>query len=155
MLKKTDLIAGVRRDRLEALAKREAMRFARSRPKTRTALAAGAASWLDGVPLHWMKDWPMPHPMLVAKATGARLTDIDGYGMDDFCLGDTGSMFGHSPAPVAKAIRRQAKRGLTYMLPTEDALEAGRPGAPRFWCSTAAITARWMTSSSRFMTGKR
>ena len=38
--------------------------------------------------------------------------------IDDFCLGDTGSMFGHSPAPVAKAIRHQATRGLTYMLPT-------------------------------------
>ena len=160
MLKKPDLIAGVRRDRLEALAKREAMRFARSRPKTRAALAAGAASWLDGVPLHWMKDWPMPHPMLVAKATGARLTDIDGYGIDDFCLGDTGSMFGHSPAPVAKAIRHQAKRGLTYMLPTEDALEAGRLLTERFgafrWqiATTATDANRFALRVARAITGR-
>ena len=160
MLKKPDLIAGVRRDRLEALAKREAMRFARSRPKTRAALAAGAAAWLDGVPLHWMKDWPMPHPMLVAKATGARLTDIDGYGIDDFCLGDTGSMFGHSPAPVAKAIRHQAKRGLTYMLPTEDALEAGRLLTERFgafrWqiATTATDANRFALRVARAITGR-
>jgi glutamate-1-semialdehyde 2,1-aminomutase len=160
MLKKPDLIAGVRRDRLEALATREARRYARSRPRTRAALAEGAATWLDGVPLHWMKDWPMPHPMLVAKATGARLTDIDGYGIDDFCLGDTGSMFGHSPAPVARAIRRQARRGLTYMLPTEDALEAGRLLTERFgafrWqiATTATDANRFALRVARAITGR-
>ena len=60
------------------------------------------------------------------SAKGATITDIDGNQLDDFCLGDTGSMFGHSPPPVARAIRRQAKRGLTYMLPSEDALAVGR-----------------------------
>ncbi len=132
MPKKPALIAGVRRDRLDVLAAREAARFARSRPKTRAALADGAAAYLDGVPLHWMKDWPMPYPMLVAEAKGARLTDIDGFDVDDFCLGDTGSMFGHSPAPVAKAIRKQARRGLTYMLPTLEALEVGKLLTRRF-----------------------
>jgi glutamate-1-semialdehyde 2,1-aminomutase len=160
MLKKPDLIAGVRRDRLEALATREARRYTRSRPRTRAALAEGAATWLDGVPLHWMKDWPMPHPMLVAKATGARLTDIDGYGIDDFCLGDTGSMFGHSPAPVARAIRRQARRGLTYMLPAEDALEAGRLLTERFgafrWqiATTATDANRFALRVARAITGR-
>lgn len=160
MLKKPDLIAGVRRDRLEALATREARRYARSRPRTRAALAEGAATWLDGVPLHWMKDWPMPHPMLVAKASGARLIDIDGYGIDDFCLGDTGSMFGHSPEPVAKAIRRQARRGLTYMLPTEDALEAGRLLTERFgafrWqiATTATDANRFALRVARAITGR-
>ena len=119
-----DMIAGVRRDRLDALCAREVARFAAGRPKS--AAAAGGTDYLDGVPMHWMKDWPMPFPMLVAKAAGARLDDIDGYGVDDFCLGDTGSMFGHSPKPVARAIVGQARRGLTYMLPTEDALDVGR-----------------------------
>ena len=87
---------------------------------------------MSGVPMHWMLDWPMPFPMLVEKATGARIEDLDGNRLDDFCLGDTGSMFGHSPKPVAKAIRKQAKRGLTYMLPTEDALEVGNLLVERF-----------------------
>jgi len=160
MPKKPDLIAGVRRNRLEAMATREARRYARSRPRTRAALAKGAATWLDGVPMHWMKDWPMPHPMLVARATGARLTDIDGFGIDDFCLGDTGSMFGHSPAPVARAIRRQARRGLTFMLPTEDALEAGRLltrrfGAFRWQIATTATDAnRFALRVARAVTGR-
>jgi glutamate-1-semialdehyde 2,1-aminomutase len=121
-----ETIAGVRRDRLLAFAAREAARFAQGRPLSAAALKAGAGAWLGGVPMHWMADWPMPHLPLVAKAEGARIEDIDGYGIDDFCLGDTGSMFGHSPKPVAKAIRRQSGRGLTYMLPTEAAMEAGR-----------------------------
>ena len=87
------LIAGVRRDRLDAMKTREAKRFAQGRPRTQTALAAGSDRFLGGVPMHWMKDWPMPFPLLVAKARGARLTDLDGYEIDDFCLGDTGSMF--------------------------------------------------------------
>ena len=153
-------IAGVPVDRLKALRAREVARYARSRPKSEAALAAGAARYLDGVPMHWMKDWPMPFPMLVAKAQGARLTCIDGYGVDDFCLGDTGSMFGHSPKPVAKAIMRQAKRGLTYMLPTPEALAAGallcqRFGAFQWQIATTATDAnRFAIRVARAVTGR-
>lgn len=125
-------LAGVPRDRLQALGAREKSRFIANRPRAAEALARGAWPYLDGVPMHWMRDWPMPHLPLVSHAKGASLTDIDGNRLDDFCLGDTGSMFGHSPEPVAEAIRRQAGNGLTYMLPTEDALEAGRLLTERF-----------------------
>jgi glutamate-1-semialdehyde 2,1-aminomutase len=155
-----DLIAGIAKDRLEKLAQREAKRYAAARPKAKAALAKGADAYLGGVPLHWMTDWPMPHLPLVARAKGARLTDIDGYEIDDFCLGDTGSMFGHSPAPVAKAIRHQATRGLTYMLPTEDALEAGRLlqevfGPFRWQIATTATDAnRFAIRVARAITGR-
>ena len=132
MPKPQESVAGIDRARLKKAADRESRRFAASRPKTRAALEAGADAWLDSVPMHWMKDWPMPFPMVVDRAEGARITDIDGYGIDDFCLGDTGSMFGHSPEPVARAIRKQARRGLTYMLPTRAAMEAGRLLTERF-----------------------
>jgi glutamate-1-semialdehyde 2,1-aminomutase len=127
----TETIAGVRRDRLTAFAAREAARYASARPKAAAAMKAGAGTFLSGVPMHWMADWPMPHLPLVASAKGAKIEDIDGNTLDDFCLGDTGSMFGHSPPPVAKAIRAQARHGLTYMLPTKAALEAGRLLADR------------------------
>ena len=141
-----DIIAGVRRDRLDAFRAREAARYAQGRPRSGAAMAVGSAAFLDGVPMHWMKDWPMPFPMLVAKAKAARLTDIDGFEVDDFCLGDTGSMFGHSPRPVEKAIRRQAAVGLTYMLPTVEALEVGallcaRFGAYQWQIATTATDA--------------
>ena len=60
-----------------------------------------------GVSSNW-RAWGPEKTIYVERAKGARIEDIDGYEIDDFCLGDTGSMFGHSPAPVAKAIRRQA-----------------------------------------------
>ncbi len=155
-----DLIAGLQPERLDALATREARRFSASRPLSAKAMAKGAGVFLSGVPMHWMTDWPMPHLPLIADATGARITDIDGYEIDDFCLGDTGSMFGHSPAPVASAIRRQAKRGLTYMLPSEAALAAGRLltqtfGPYRWQIATTATDAnRFALRVARAVTGR-
>ena len=125
-------IAGIKSERLAALRTREMARYAAGRRRSAAALAVGAGTYLEGVPMHWMKDWPMPFPMLVDHAQGAKLTDIDGFRVDDFCLGDTGSMFGHSPKAVTKAIERQAARGLTYMLPTNDALEVGALLCARF-----------------------
>jgi glutamate-1-semialdehyde 2,1-aminomutase len=154
------IIAGIAADRLSAFASREVRRYAQSRPLSAQALAAGAGVYLNGVPMHWMRDWPMPHLPVVAQAKGARLIDIDGYGIDDFCLGDTGSMFGHSPKPVAKAIRKQARRGLTYMLPTRAALDAGqlltdRFGAFRWQIATTATDAnRFALRVARAVTGR-
>ena len=54
---------------------REARRFQATRPRSKAALDRGAAVYLDGVPLHWMKDWPMPHLPLVEKAHGAVIED--------------------------------------------------------------------------------
>ncbi len=154
------LIAGIDSTRLRAVAKRESKRFAAGRPKTRAALAAGAGAFLDAVPMHWMKDWPMPFPLLVETARGARLTDLDGFEIDDFCLGDTGSMFGHSPKPVVRAIRKQAPNGLTYMLPSETALEVGALLTERFgdfrWqiATTATDANRFALRVARAVTGK-
>jgi len=152
--------AGVAADRVQRLAEREAKRFARARPKTRAALAKGAGAFVGGVPLHWMNDWPTPFPMIVETAQGAHLTDIDGVRLDDFCLGDTGSMFGHAPEPVARAIRRQARDGLTYMLPTMAAFEAGRLLTERFgdfrWqiATTASDANRFALRVARAVTGR-
>ncbi|MBD3786546.1 MAG: aspartate aminotransferase family protein [Sphingomonadales bacterium] len=151
---------GVSPARIAALAARESEIYASARPKTRAALAAGSGAFLDGVPMHWMRDWPQPFPMLVARAQGAVIEDLDGHVIDDFCLGDTGSMFGHSPAPVAAAIIEQAGRGLTYMLPTQAALEAGALLAERFgpmlWqiATTATDANRFALRVARAVTGR-
>lgn len=127
-----NLIGGISRARIDALREREAATYAASRPNSQDAIGGGAEGYLGGVPMHWMRDWPMPFPFIVAKAKGSKIVDIDGHELADFCLGDTGSMFGHSPKPVAKAIRRQSRRGLTYMLPTDDALVVGKLLSERF-----------------------
>jgi len=155
------MIAGIRRDRLDAFHARETTRFAQGRPKTRALLEKGQGAWLDGVPMHWMKDWPSPFALVVKEASGARLIDADDYGLDDFCLGDTGSMFGHSPRPVARAIRRQAGRGLTYMLPSKAALRVGALLCARFgerhWqiATTATDANRNALRVARAVTGRR
>ncbi|MFC7704919.1 aspartate aminotransferase family protein [Plastorhodobacter daqingensis] len=157
---KTDQIAGVARSRITAMTEREARRFARARPYSRARLETGSEAFLHGVPMHWMRDWPQPFPLLIDRAEGARIRDADGHELDDFCLGDTGSMFGHSPAPVAKAIRRQARRGLTYMLPCEEALEVGHLLSERFgpfrWqiATTATDANRFALRVARAVTGR-
>jgi glutamate-1-semialdehyde 2,1-aminomutase len=156
----SQLVGGISAARIHDVTARAAAEFARARPRSRAALAAGAAQFLDGVPMHWMKDWPQPFPMLVACARGAVIEDIDGNRLDDFCLGDTGSMFGHSPAPVARAIRAQAGRGLTYMLPTEDALAVAALLTERFgpfrWqiATTATDANRFALRVARAVTGR-
>ena len=146
--------------RLARFAETEARTYAASRPRAKAALDRGAGVFLDGVPLQWMKDWPLPFPMLVAEASGATLTDLDGNRLDDFCLGDTGSMFGHSPEPVTRALAEQAGRGLTYMLPTTDALEVGRLLQDMFgpfrWqiATTASDANRFAMRVARAVTGR-
>ncbi|MGB5068107.1 MAG: aspartate aminotransferase family protein [Albidovulum sp.] len=160
MSDQTHLIGGVPAGRIADIRAREAEIYVQSRPKTRAALAGGSAAFLEGVPMLWMRDWPQPFAMLVEHAEGARITDIDGHEMDDFCLGDTGSMFGHSPAPVAKAIAEQAAKGLTYMLPTPDALDVGRLlqetfGPFRWQIATTATDAnRFAIRVARAVTGR-
>ncbi|MGE0279425.1 MAG: aspartate aminotransferase family protein [Rhizobiaceae bacterium] len=138
----------------------EAHTYAAARPKSHAAFGKGIAGFVGGVPMHWMSDWPMPFPIIIDQARGATITDIDGITLDDFCLGDTGSMFGHSPPAVAKAIARQAKRGLTYMLPSEDALELGRLLTEKFglaaWqiATTATDANRFALRTARSVTGR-
>ncbi|WP_315919022.1 aspartate aminotransferase family protein [Mesorhizobium sp. SP-1A] len=153
-------VGGISSERIARLRGDEAGIFRKARPKSQAKLGNGIAGFLDGVPMHWMKDWPTPFPILVDRARGATITDIDGNRLDDFCLGDTGSMFGHSPAPVARAIRRQAGRGLTYMLPSEDALAIGpllqeKFGLP-FWqiATTATDANRFALRVARAVTGR-
>ena len=83
------------------------------------------AHFLYGVPMHWMNDWGSPVPLFVESANGAHFTCADGIIYTDFCLGDTGAMFGHSPPAVASAITSQAYKGLTAMLPSTLAPNVG------------------------------
>ncbi|MEZ5753032.1 MAG: aspartate aminotransferase family protein [Paracoccaceae bacterium] len=154
-------LAGLDLARLRAFRADQEQRFIRAHPRTKALLDQGAQAWLSGVPMHWMRDWPSPFPLVVHKAQGATLWDADGHEIDDFCLGDTGSMFGHSPAPVAKALRKQARRGLTYMLPSEATLRVGpllqSCFGPMVWqvATTATDANRFALRVARAVTGRR
>ena len=105
--------------------------FTAAHPKSQ-ALAAQATAWRGGVPMHWMRDWAAPFPIYVQSAKAATLTDVDGHSYDDFCLGDTPSMFGHARPELAAAIAKQAKEGVGFMLPTPLANEVGELLRERF-----------------------
>jgi len=106
---------------LRGLIEEEKKRFVDGHPRSRAAFERGRASMLGGVPMNWMDRWVGGFPVLLDHAEGARATDIDGHTYVDFCLGDTGAMAGHSPAATAQAVQRQVARGITAMLPSEDA----------------------------------
>ena len=153
-------IAGVPRSAIRTMIEREHERFAFANPRSRELAARSARHWLHGVPMHWMLDWGTPFPLFVAAAKGATFTDADGHGYADFCLGDTGAMFGHAPEPVADAVRRQTERGFTSMLPSEDApivgeLLARRFGLPYWQTAVTATDAnRFVMRLARWLTGR-
>ncbi|RYD44623.1 MAG: aspartate aminotransferase family protein [Sphingomonadales bacterium] len=127
------------------VATREADRFRTANPRA-LAHHAAAKGWFQSVPFHWMKDWLSPVPIVAAAARDATLTSIDGQAYDDFCLGDTASLFGHSPPALAAALAKQASEGLSYMLPTErgaalSARLAAMLGLPQWQVTTTASEA--------------
>lgn len=139
---------------------RERARFTAANPNSAKLAGEAKRSLVGGVPMHWMADWPTPFPLFVAHAKGARFTDADGHDYVDFCLGDTGTMFGHAPDAVASAIREQSERGYTTMLPGEDAIWVGEELARRFglpfWQVTATATDanRYALRLARAITGR-
>ena len=122
----------VDRDRLAELSAAERDRFARAHPRSAELHQRAKASLLDGVPMNWMSEWASPFPLFVDEARGAAFRCVDGHEYVDLCLGDTGAMAGHGPAPTLAAVERQMRRGITHMLPTEDAIVVGEELTRRF-----------------------
>jgi glutamate-1-semialdehyde 2,1-aminomutase len=146
--------------RITSLLSREEERFARAHPKSVALSGRARESLLAGVPMNWMVRWASRIPPFVATAEGARVTDIDGQTYVDFCLGDTGAMAGHAPAPTVQAVSEQTRRGVTFMLPTEDAVWAGQEMTRRFglpqwqFTLTATDANRFAIRMARGVTGR-
>lgn len=131
----------IRSHAVAAMLEKEREAFALRNPKSAELARRSSAHWLKGVPLHWMFDWGTPFPLFVTEASGVSLTDADGHGYTDFCLGDTGAMFGHSPPAIAQAVATQATRGLTTMLPSPDVAVVGELLEKRFGLPYWQVTA--------------
>ncbi len=113
-----------------------------------------------GAPLHWLKDWPLPFPLVIERAQGARLVDVDGRPYADFCLGDTAAMFGHGPEALRTALHAQVDSGLSAMLPGAATAEVGELLSARFkleyWqiTNTASDGNRFLLRWARAATGR-
>jgi glutamate-1-semialdehyde 2,1-aminomutase len=131
-------------DRVEELLAREQERFVAEHPRSHELHERAKDSQLSGVPMNWMTHWRGKHPVFVAEAHGAELTDVDGHTYVDLCLGDTGAMTGHSPEPTVSALREQGAHGITTMLPSEPGIAAAEQLRDRFgvpnWQFTVSAT---------------
>jgi glutamate-1-semialdehyde 2,1-aminomutase len=148
------------REHLRRLHAREEERFLSRHPKSGALFEKAKGVMPGGVPMSWMTKWPGKCPLFVEKASGARFVDVDGNEFIDLCLGDTGSMTGHSPRATVDAIKAQLDRGMTAMLPTEDALVVSSELARRFglplWQFTVSATDanRHAIRYARLITGR-
>jgi glutamate-1-semialdehyde 2,1-aminomutase len=148
------------RDRLASLMAVEMITFAGEHPRSAALHANALGSLLDGVPMPWMVKWAGPFPPYVDVAAGAHFTCVDGHEYVDFCLGDTGAMAGHGPAATIAAVERQMRRGITHMLPTEDAAWVGQELTRRFgvgswqFALSASDANRWALRLARQITGR-
>ena len=150
----------INRDHLKKLRAIEDARFLDTHKKSAEEFDRSKKVMHEGVPMSWMAKWPGDHAVFVKSAKGAHFQDIDGNDYIDFCLGDTGSMTGHSPEATVAAIREQAGRGLSAMLPTKDAAAVSTELAKRFgvplWQFTVSATDanRHVIRYSRLITKK-
>jgi glutamate-1-semialdehyde 2,1-aminomutase len=147
-------------EQLEVLKERERAEFLRRTPGSKRCFDKAQAMLLNGTPTPWMGDWGTEYPLFVDEARGNRLRDVDGNEYVDFCLGDTGAMFGHSPEATVRAVTEQIKRGVTTMMPTPEALDIGLELGARFglplWqvAMTATEANRYVFRTCRALTGR-
>ncbi len=148
------------RSRLKALLLSEQGKFHTEHPRSFALFQRARESMQAGVPMLWMVRWAGSFPLFVKDARGAHFTDVDGRSYIDFCLGDTGAMTGHSPESSLAAIREQVGKGITLMLPTEDALwvseELQRRFGLKYWQFTLSATDanRFAIRMARHITGR-
>jgi glutamate-1-semialdehyde 2,1-aminomutase len=156
-----ELMTTIHRGRLKSLMEREQKKFVDERPKSRALFERAGKSMLGGVPMNWMVKWAGAFPPFVREAQGAHFTDVDGHRYIDLCLGDTGAMTGHSPAATVAAVREQVARGITLMLPSEDAVWVAEELQRRFglpyWQFTLSATDanRFSIRLARQITGRQ
>jgi glutamate-1-semialdehyde 2,1-aminomutase len=150
----------VDRERLSGLLAQERETYLRANPRSAAAYAAGREHLFGGVPMTWMNKAAGGFPLYLGSASGASVTDLDGHRYVDFCLGDTGAMAGHSPAPTVAAVRHRLEDlgGATVMMPTEDAAWVAAELARRFglpywsFSLTATDANRWAIRLARQVT---
>ncbi len=145
----------------EKMIKAEREQYTQLHPQSVALASQASKHFLYGVPMHWMSDWGTPAPLFIAHASGNHFACADGIDYTDFCLGDTGAMFGHSPPALAKAIANQTNKGFTTMLPSTLAPDVGKTLSDFFgldyWqlATTATDANRFVLRWARAVTNRK
>src|SRR3954470_8968561 len=132
------------RERLQDLLESELERFRAEHPRSAELHEQARRSLFGGVPMPWMMLWAGGFPIVAERAEGNRVVDVDGHEYVDLCLRDTGAMTGPSPPEVVRELQQRLARGITTMLPSEDAAWVGEELSRRFgmarWLFTLTAT---------------
>src|ERR1700730_8110763 len=156
----TQSMKTIDRARLQSLMEREQKKFVDERPKSKTLFERGRKSLMAGVPMNLMVKWAGAFSPFVRDAQWVHVFDVDGHRYVDFCLGDTGAMTGHGPFATVKAAEEQMRRGITLMLPGEDAIFVAEELQERFglaywqFALTATDANRFSIRLARQITGR-
>ncbi len=67
-----------------------------------------------------------PYPRFMAKASGARIVDVDGRAYIDHCLAFGPMILGHGNEKVRAAIHEQVDTGILYGAPSQEEIFLGR-----------------------------
>ena len=120
------------RDRLTAIRAREEAVFERRTQRSGELTALARRHMPDGVPMAWMAGLYDHGPVYVAHGDGCRFTDVDGNAYVDFNQADLSATCGFAPPAVLDAIAERAARGLQFLLPVEEGIEAAELLAERY-----------------------
>ena len=119
-------------DRIAAVRATEEAAFS-ARTRRSAELTARARDRMPGgVPMAWMAGLYDHAPLWVARGEGCRFADADGNAYVDFNQADLSATCGFAPPAVLRAIAERAARGLQFLLPVEEAIEAADLLAERY-----------------------
>jgi glutamate-1-semialdehyde aminotransferase len=115
---------------------------------------------VGGAREYWLATKGLRYPIVADRGDGAHVWDIDGNRYVDFCLGFGVHLFGHRPAFVEDALRRQLERGMPIGYQSDRANEvaaavAKMTGAERVaFCNTGAEAIMGAVRLARAATGR-
>jgi glutamate-1-semialdehyde 2,1-aminomutase len=160
MASETSTTEAIDRQKLKALRRREDEAFLRRTVKSAAMRERASAHLPNGVPMTWMTGLYRTPPIYIDHGNGATFTDIDGNEYLDFNVCDLSMTIGFGNEIVAEAVARQARRGVHFLLPGEDAvvvaeLLAARVGRPHWQFTLSATGANIeVMRVARFITGR-
>jgi glutamate-1-semialdehyde 2,1-aminomutase len=126
------MTAAIEREALWTIGASERLEFD-SRTRRSAELGERARrSMPDGVPMAWMAGLYGHRPIFVASGEGCRFTDVDGTTYVDFNQADLSATSGFAPPAVLEAVAERAARGLQFLLPVEEAIDAAELLAERY-----------------------
>ncbi len=138
---------------------RELATFRERTPRSAARWAAARRRTPGGV--HSNDRAVAPYPLFIARASGARIWDVDDHAYLDFDLANGAALAGHAHPRIAQAISDQASRGVLYGHEAAEAPEAAerlgeRFGLPQVRFSTTGLEAEvYALRLSRAITGHR